>query len=108
MTIAEVLADRLTVGGLTQQDAAERIGVRQSAVSRWLSGKDAPKDEHVPALVKFTGLRKAQVLEAIHEQRVATGSTVARIRALEAEMSEVRDELRELVELLREPHQRGP
>lgn len=97
MSISEVLADRLVDEGLTQEAAAQRIGVKQSVVSRWVAGKDAPSDRYVPALVKFTGLTKRQVLDSIHQQKLAGArSTPARITALEAEVAELREMFAEL------------
>ncbi len=47
---ADQLARALRQLGLTQQTAAEQLGVDQSAVSRWLSGKRAIPGPVVAAL----------------------------------------------------------
>jgi predicted transcriptional regulator len=105
MTIAEVLADTLATKSLTQDEAAARLGVKQSAVSRWIAGKDAPKAEYVPALVRLTGLSETRVVAAIHQQRRTQGTVAARVTALERELAEVREDLQRVVQLLeaREP-----
>lgn len=100
MTIGEVLADTLTTKSLTQDEAAAAIGVKQSAVSRWISGKDAPKAEYVAAIVKFTGLAEAKVVAAIHQQRRSHASVPARVTALERELAAVREDLQRVVQLL--------
>lgn len=100
MTIAEVLADTLDAKSLTQDEAAARLGVKQSAVSRWIAGKDAPSDTYVPALVKLTGLSKSKVLDAIHQQRTSRATMPSRITILEREVAALRSELTRVVQLL--------
>jgi transcriptional regulator with XRE-family HTH domain len=102
MTISEVLAGCLDTKGITQEQAALAIGVKQSVVSRWVGGKDAPSDRYVPALVKFTGLRERNVLDAIHQQRLQGPNGLPnRVAALEQEMETVKGQLAELLTLLR-------
>lgn len=102
MTISEVLADCIEVAGMTQDQAAAELGVKQSVVSRWVNGKDSPSDKHIPAIVKFTGLTEARVLDSIYRQRIRGQSIPRRVAALEADMTKVKADLRDLLELLRD------
>ncbi len=50
------LKQYLEENGLSQREFGERIGVRQSVVSRWVSGKAYPDWEcSLPRIVKVTG-----------------------------------------------------
>ena len=50
------LKQYLEENGLSQREFGERIGVRQSVVSRWVSGKAYPDWEcSLPRIIKVTG-----------------------------------------------------
>lgn len=99
MTISEVLAGHLEASGMTQEVAAGQVGVKQSVISRWVRGTDAPSNKYVTDIARLTGLSEANVLEAIHQQRLKSGaaSLPRRVTALEGDMEEVKSQLRELL-----------
>ena len=55
--IGEALRASLRAQGLTQEAAAERVGVDRRTLQRWLSGAQAPPDDCVESLARLTGLR---------------------------------------------------
>lgn len=56
LSMCKDLKQYLEENGLSQREFGERIGVRQSVVSRWVSGKAYPDWEcSLPRIVKVTG-----------------------------------------------------
>jgi len=53
LTFAERLKSALASKGIDQITLAREMGVSPSAVSRWLSGKDAPQITRLPRLVEI-------------------------------------------------------
>jgi transcriptional regulator with XRE-family HTH domain len=96
MTISEVLAECLSHDGLTQDDAATRLGVKQPTVQRWVTGKDVPSDRYVETIASLTGLTTARVLDAIHRQRMQRSTLPERVTALEGQISELTSLIRHL------------
>lgn len=50
--IGKRIKDRREALGQTQTWLAEEVGVTQTTVSRWESGKDCPSRHHEPAIVR--------------------------------------------------------
>lgn len=50
------------VAGLTQEQLAERLGVHQTTVSKWLVGKAQPPLEHLPIVDALCGERRGHIL----------------------------------------------
>lgn len=44
----------LSSTGMTQQIFAEKLGVKQSAISQWISGKRTPKRQMLPKIIEAT------------------------------------------------------
>ena len=56
LSMCNKLKQYLEENGLSQREFGERIGVRQSVVSRWVSGKAYPDWEcSLPRIIKATG-----------------------------------------------------
>ena len=47
---------------ITQQEAADKVGVRRQAVARWLNGTSEPEREKVIALSEFLNLPPAYIM----------------------------------------------
>jgi DNA-binding LacI/PurR family transcriptional regulator len=69
VTIRERLA--LRVGRDSQARAAAQLGVDQATVSRWLTGKRVPTDEHVPVLAAYLGWAPSTVARKLYEARTS-------------------------------------
>lgn len=50
------------VAGLTQEQLAERLGVHQTTVSKWLLGKAQPPLEHLPIVDALCGEPRGHIL----------------------------------------------
>jgi transcriptional regulator with XRE-family HTH domain len=66
MKISAALRSAAREAGLTDVDIAAKIGVHQTTVTKWLSGKGEPRGKHLIALVdafpgfgERIGLKKA-------------------------------------------------
>lgn len=102
MTIGDILGEYMANKRLTQQDVADVFGVSQSAVNRWIAGKDNPTDKHVSTIVELSGRPRSEVLEILHRQRVTGTTTVRRVAALETDVAQLRTDLDRLAEGLAE------
>jgi transcriptional regulator with XRE-family HTH domain len=65
LDLRRALSARMSELGLTQHETAERLGVSQSRVSRWLHGQ-APSYERVPVLARFLGATEDETLRMIY------------------------------------------
>lgn len=54
----------------TQRQIAEEVGVPQSAVNRWLTGKVTPKDEALEKLAVAMGKSPESLLIEIRRKRI--------------------------------------
>lgn len=59
----EKLRQFLKNNGLTQQAFGELIGVPQTTIASWLSGKAKPKHENLIKISEVTGIRPEELLE---------------------------------------------
>lgn len=64
MNVSELIREALATLQIDQAELARRLGVTQSAVSKWLSGFGNPDFESCLRLAKFTGRPAAQFLRA--------------------------------------------
>lgn len=64
-TIAQLFATAMAAHGLTDTEAARRVGVSQPTASRWRSGKSIPSELHVPALAAFCQVPASTVRKLI-------------------------------------------
>lgn len=55
-------AFRDAVAGLTQEQIGEIVGVHQTTVSKWLTGKTQPPLEYLPAVEEHLGLQRGRLL----------------------------------------------
>lgn len=60
--IAARLREHRRCSGLSQQEAAARVGVTQGTWSRWESGKHAPKAEHLGPLSELLACPVVELL----------------------------------------------
>lgn len=72
--------------GLTQQDAAERIGVTTNTVGRWERGQTAPHGRLLTKALEVYGLS----VEYGERDDVPVGELRRRLEQLEAEVRELR------------------
>jgi transcriptional regulator with XRE-family HTH domain len=56
---------------LTQQEIADKLGVSQANVSRWLSGKHAPRKATVHQLAKAFDCDTIRMYEYLLDRRIA-------------------------------------
>ena len=66
ITFPAVLASCMKSEGLTQHQLAEKIGVNQSAICKWLSGRSEPTIENLWKLADFFGIT-IDILVGRHE-----------------------------------------
>lgn len=103
MTIAEVLAETILRLGITQDEAASRLGVKQPTVNRWLQGAHTPSATYVATLARFCSITERQAETAILLQQRRGAKTIqARVADLESELAEIRAEAVETRALLAE------
>jgi transcriptional regulator with XRE-family HTH domain len=60
--LTEAFKVAVETAGLTQEQLAERLGVHQTTVSKWLLGKAQPPLEHLPTIDALCGQPKGHVL----------------------------------------------
>ena len=58
-----MLAELMTENKISQQDLAEAIGVRQSQISNYLSGKCLPSYYQIQALSNFFNVSADQIVD---------------------------------------------
>lgn len=63
--LAELLRDQMRLLGLSQLDVAEKVGVRQQTVSKWLTGETQPRVKLLPALAETLGLEPTDLSTAL-------------------------------------------
>lgn len=61
---SKIIRDARRAADLTQIELAERLGVRQSAVSAWETGAAIPTPSMILKLVQFLELNLEELLEA--------------------------------------------
>lgn len=66
------LADLRTTAGLSQQQVAEAVGVRQSTVATWERSPRPPKGDVLPALAKTLGVDLQSLIQC-DEIKTAAG-----------------------------------
>lgn len=89
-TIAQLIASAMGDHGLTDTEAARRLGVKQPTVTRWRVGKAVPSEERIGALAEFCGvstsvIRKAISDTAVRQPRQIDGTLGHLLRTLEYE-----------------------
>ncbi len=60
--------------GLSQIDVANRVGVRQQTVSKWLTGETQPRVKLLPALAETLGLEPTDLSTALVPPPPAAGA----------------------------------
>ncbi len=60
--IGAAIRDARTAAGLTQVELAERIGTRQSLITRWESGMHMPTAEYLHAISLAVGADPGMIL----------------------------------------------
>lgn len=70
--------------GWTQLDLAERVGVSDATVSRWESGKQSPKSEHLYAILELRGHEHPgsyldELVSKLEEEEVHRGLATERV-----------------------------
>lgn len=83
-TIAALLAAETRRRRFTQDQAAEVLGVRQQTFSRWVTGKQHPSDDHLPAVAKYLGISQRRLDEMRPAPAVTRAGLSERLDALEA------------------------
>ena len=100
-TIAQLFATAMATHGLTDTEAARRLGVSQPTATRWRVGRSVPSEAHVSALAAFCQVPQSTIRKLIgnSERRVpaqADGTLGHLLRTLEHERNlEAADALRE-------------
>jgi len=61
-TVAELIASGLTEKDMTQKELAEAIGVSQSRISDFVSGRSDPSLKQASLLCQFLGIQPAAML----------------------------------------------
>lgn len=59
----KIIRDKRKSKGISQKELAKRIGVDQTAVSMWETGKAMPKANKLPALAKILDCSIEELLE---------------------------------------------
>ena len=78
MAIAEMLRARFDeLQPMTQEEAAQACGVKQSSFNRWLNSKAAPKPEHVEAVARYLDTDPAIVLAGVQNYRLSPSPIAA-------------------------------
>lgn len=91
MTLSQALSAEIARRGLSQKAAAEEIGVKQQALSRWLLGSARPSPQHLDQLATFLRVSKARVRELWAESTPKSAQALTqRVAALEGEVDELR------------------
>jgi transcriptional regulator with XRE-family HTH domain len=85
----EPLRARLREVGLNMSTLADALGIRPQAVHKWVNGGSSPSAKYIP-----------QLLELLHLQ-LDTVADNERLARLEQDVSRLRDEVRDVTELLR-------
>lgn len=62
--LAELLSGALQKRGIRQTDLAKEMGLKQQAVSKWMTGETRPRPDMVPALAAALGLDQIEVMAA--------------------------------------------
>lgn len=65
--IAQLIASAMAEHGLTDTEAARRLGVKQPTVSRWRVGKSVPSEDRVEVLSAFCGVSPTVIRKAISD-----------------------------------------
>jgi len=63
-TLQQMIRDARSAKGLSQYDLAEKLGVRNIAVSAWETGKNNPSPENMVALIEVLGLNQDEAASA--------------------------------------------
>ena len=64
------LADARKGAGLTQVQAAERIGVSDSAIAQWETGRTSPRNNKWRKIMEVYGLTPGQMFSAVVESQM--------------------------------------
>ncbi len=75
MTVGEQIRSALKEAGLTQEEAAHRLGKALQTVSNWIRGLTEPKHGDIRAIAKVTGKPVAYFFA---EEDDTTGSVASR------------------------------
>ena len=68
---------------ITQQEIADTIGVHQTLVSQWFTGKTKPSLDHAQALAKLLGVSTDDVISAVRTKAAESSIVSAHGRASE-------------------------
>lgn len=60
-----MIEDYMAINNMLQRDFAEKIGVKEDAVSRWRAGKHFPKERTINRICKATGIPKERIRDEI-------------------------------------------
>lgn len=91
VTLPEALRASIRSKGLTQSEAAERLGVTQQTLSSWMTSKNRPGPDKLRALARFLNIPVAELvvmLEGSERDALnrALSDLAAEVRALRADL----------------------
>lgn len=97
------LERRMTELGLTQQQVADAIGVRQQTISKYVTGDEIPRTERVEHLAAVLRVSVFEVFDAVSASIGVSPlepgdreARLARLRQVEEEVERLRQELGEV------------
>lgn len=85
LTLSELLAQHRQREGLSQEEAAEKIGVSARQYSRWAAGKSKPQRDSLKKLVAALRIDPDELIE----RPVARPTTAERLEKIEAKLDRV-------------------
>jgi transcriptional regulator with XRE-family HTH domain len=103
MHLGRVIAATLEQKGMTQEDLANKLGVNQSTVARWVTGENKPKGSNLVAVADLCGLtvEEAFLLKYQTTGPMSLPMVEQRVSRLEAKAEELVEQLTEVVAQLR-------
>lgn len=92
--LAELLRRQMAEHPITQGALAERFGVSQPTIGRWLDGSSTPDAKHVADLADYLGCTEDDVIRAMHQQRRRGKQDLSeRVVDLSAEVVDIREQM---------------
>lgn len=102
--LADVLRTWRKQAGLTQEEAAEALGVDPSQLSRWENGKQLPKHNRSKALAAVYRISRADISErlgAAHEEDAGESKqALKQVATLNARVASIQKALDEILRRL--------
>lgn len=96
MDVGTIIKQARTAKGFTQEELAEKVGVKKSAVAKWENGRVSEiKRSNLKKLADALGLKPSQLLGDIEADPVGTAAELADIY-LDAELREMISEYKKL------------